>query len=123
MPDQTKRGPAPFSLRLTLADRQLLERKAAGQPLSAYIRAQILGSAPQGDFIDPALPEGRKAVARILGKLGESELSRSLARLAEAAHMGALPVTSETETALQQAAADISDMKSALMAALRLKGG
>lgn len=122
MADQKSRGPAPFSLRLSLADRQLLERRAAGQPLSAYIRAQILCSAPQGDLIDPGLPEGRKAVARILGKLGESELSRSLARLAEAARMGALPVTPETETAIQQAATDIKDMRSALMAALRMKG-
>lgn len=116
MPDLIKNGPAPFSIRLTQQEREQLEKRAAGQPLGTYIREQIFRKAKSD-----ASSSRRKAIAQILGKLGQSELSRSLATLAEAAQLGILPVTSETEDALRGAARDIHVMKDMLMKALRTK--
>jgi hypothetical protein len=117
MPDLIKNGPAPFSIRLTQLEREQLEKRAAGQPLGTYIRAQIFRKS-ESDF---SFPLGRKALAQILGKLGQSELSKSLAILAETARLGILPVTSETEDALLAAARDVHAMKEMLMKALRTK--
>ena len=114
-----KNRPAPFSLRLTAEERARLERSAAGTPLGVFIRAKLFG----GD-LTPRRTRGRtpvkdhKALARVLGALGQSRLSSNLNQLAKAAHLGALPVTPELERELGEACAQIRGLRDDLMRAL-----
>lgn len=115
----SKKGTAPFSLRLTPEERARLERAAGGQPLGTYIRGKILrdDASPRRASGKPTIQD-RAALARVLAALGASDLSRSLADLAQAAKIGALPVTPETEEDLQEASKAVIEMKQMLMKAL-----
>lgn len=115
MPDTNNKRPAPFSLRLTPEERRQLEDKAAGMPLGGYIRAclfQKRGKLPVRD---------NKALAHILSKLGQSRLASNVNQLAKAVNTGSLPVTPETENALQAACRDIRAIKQMLMKALGIQ--
>ena len=118
-PSRRKSASAPFSLRLTTEERATLERAAAGMPLGVFIRAKLFG----GD-LSPRRTRGRapvkdhKALARVLGALGQSRLASNLNQLAKAAHLGALPVTPELERELGEACAQIRGLRDELMRAL-----
>jgi hypothetical protein len=58
-----------------------------------------------------------------LGKIGQSEMSRNLKNLAEAAHSGSLVITPDTELALRTALADIRSIKEMLLKELRVRSG
>lgn len=125
MPSKTKRQ-APFSLRLTPDERQQLERKAAGLSLGAYIKSILFGADIQAQTLKPQtrgkLPvKDHKALAAVLAKLGASRLSSNLNQLAKAVNTGSLPVTPETESALQAACRDIRAIKQLLMKALSIQ--
>lgn len=83
--------------------------------MSAYVRERVFA-----DDARRAKP-GKGELAQVLGKMGASGLAAALAELAQAARIGALPVSEETESQLQAACADIAAMKSALMKALGIK--
>lgn len=119
-----RKTPPPFSLRLTFEERAKLEAAANGVPLGAYIRARLF---------DQELPKVRrrgahptsdhKELARVLAMLGQSRLSANVNQLAKSVHVGALPVTPDTEQYLREACTDIAAMRAALIAALGLDGG
>lgn len=125
MTDQTPKT-TPFSIRLTPGERADLERRAGKQALGDFIRERLFGSVHRPNQIaSRAKPRtvtaDREALATVLARLGQSDLARSLAALARAAHTGALPVSPEIEAAIGQACRDIAAMKSVLMAALGIK--
>ena len=111
--------PPPFSLRLTFEERALLEKSAAGMSLGAYIRSQLFG-----DQATPRRTRGRfpvkdhASLGRVPGQLGASRLSANLNQLARAVNTGILPVTPETDEALQEACAAIEEMRAELLQAL-----
>ena len=118
-----KTSPPPFSLRLTFEERAILETAAAGMPVGAYIRERLFGSEvshrkPRGK----APVKDHRALAQVLGALGASRLSSNLNQLAKAAHMGALPVTPETEAELKSACEAVGEMRHALVTALGQRG-
>lgn len=102
---------APFSLRLTKAERASLEKQAAGMPLGRFIRAQLFDDGQSQ----------RREIAQILALLGKQERASSLRTIAKTACIGALPLTPEVEAQLTQACRDIAEIKSLLMKALRIK--
>jgi len=104
---------APFSLRLTLEERQQLERRAGGAPLAAYIKSRLF------DAENPA--KDIRGLAKLLAMLGRSNIAANLRELAALARNGCLLVTPETESAIQEACRNISDIRSLLMRALGLK--
>lgn len=116
--------PPPFSLRLTFEERAKLEKNAAGMALGAYIRERLLGE----DAV-PRRTRGRfpvkdqEALGRVLAALGQSRLSANVNQLARAVNSGSLPVTPETEAALQEACADIAAIRHDLMRALGSRDG
>jgi len=59
----------------------------------------------------------------VLGQLGQSRLASKLNQLARASHTGSLSVTPDTEAALRSAAAEISEMRRMLIAALGMSDG
>lgn len=108
-----KKKLAPFSLRLTEAEKARLLRRAKGQPLGAYIKSQL--------FKRKGASANKTEIATVLAILGSSDLARRLACIAKAAEVGALPVTDELEQELSQACADINTMRAALIRALGMR--
>ena len=116
--------PAPFSLRLSAAERVRLESDARGAPLGAYVKAKL--------FDRPALPPLKRrrsvrpvgddaALAQALALLGSSRIASNLNQLAHAANIGALPVDSETIHDLNEAVDLVREIRALLVAALGLK--
>jgi len=113
--------PVPFSLRLTFEERAALEQEAGDEPLGAYIRKKLLGGKrkPRRRRSRTRKPlKDEKALGELLGKLGESRLASNVNQLAKAANSGSLPVTPDTEKALQNACDDVRAMRMLLMQAL-----
>lgn len=111
--------PAPFSLRLTFEERAALEHAAGDMPLGTYIRSQVLGGKETRRRRKRRKPvKDHKALGFVLGELGRSRLASNVNQLAHAVNSGSLPVTPETEKAIQEACADIHKMRMMLMRAL-----
>ncbi|GAB5470467.1 MAG: hypothetical protein Kilf2KO_34970 [Rhodospirillales bacterium] len=114
-----RKAPLPFSIRFTVEERAALEQAAAGMPLGEYIRQTLFSGSLARPKTRGRYPvKDHAALARVLGALGASRLSSNLNQLAKAAHVGALPVTPDLETELQEACAAIQAMRSDLMRAL-----
>lgn len=114
----------PFSIRLTETERADLERRAGKQALGDFIRGVLFAETPR------RAPQTRRPrtttadlrmLAQALALLGKAEIAKSLASLADAARMGALPVSEETETAIRRACRDVASIKTALMRGLGIK--
>lgn len=112
----------PYSIRLTVEERELLEQQSGVKPISAYIRSRLFAAndnePPKRRRKSQPTLKDRQALARVLCKLGESELSASMNEMARLAHLGALPVDLDTEAAIKAACQDIADMRRLLMNAL-----
>ena len=113
----------PFSLRLTPEERVRLERLAGSRSLGEYIRDSLLDDTQVKRRSSRAQfpTRDRQALAKVLALLGGSSLGASMSKLAEAARIGALPVTEETEKQLRGACADIATIKSFIMKALGIR--
>ncbi len=119
-PSARKRRPAPFSIRLSDAERERLLLEADGAPLGGFIKAKLLGG-------DPPIKRRRRAVAPVedrqmlasaLSALGQSRLPNNLNQLARLANIGALPISPEVEADLMSAFADIQAIRAMLVKAL-----
>lgn len=123
-PKPAKKHPAPFSLRLSFEERAALEQAANGEPLGRYIRRKLLDEEypprrrTRGQPIDDHV-----ALARVLSALGQSRITNNLNQLAKAVNTGSLPVTPDTDAAIQQACADVHEIKLELLKALGLGEG
>ncbi len=112
----------PFSLRLSLEEREALKALAGNVPLGQFIKDQIFkesGLRPQprrGIAI-----QDRQLLAQILGALGQSRMSSNINQLAKAANSGSLPVNQETLEALQDAVASIQWVRDTIIKAMGLK--
>ncbi len=115
------RDTAPFSIRLTADERQLLEQAAAGAPLGTYIRSRILDGQTARRKVQRAPVADQAALARVLAQLGQSRLGNNLNQLAKAANMGALIVTPDVTAEFKEACAAVAAMRHDLMRALGLK--
>lgn len=112
----------PFSLRLSAEERARLIVEAKGAPLRAYIKAKVLGTAlPVGIRRTGMSIEDRQALAQVLALLGQSRLASNLNQLARLAHIGALPMTPETEAELIDSLRAVRGIRILLMVALGMK--
>ena len=114
---------APFSLRLTETERARLVAEAGGLPLGAYIKAKALGDPPLRRRQTGQAIADRAALGQVLALLGRSELVGNLSQIAHATAIGSLPMTPETEAALQEALFAVRDMRVTLLTALGLQPG
>jgi hypothetical protein len=120
IPPNRKAKPAPFSIRLSDAERSRLAHEAAGAPLGTYIKAKLLG---------PAAPNARRSVgiadrvalAQVLAMLGRSRLASNLNQLAHAANSGSLPFTPEIEAELRASLRDVREIRRLLITSLGMK--
>jgi hypothetical protein len=107
---------------MSFEEKSQLERDAAGMSIAAYIRWRLF---------DPDKPPPRtrgkhpvkdqQAIAKLLALLGQSRLANNVNQLARSANSGSLPLTPDTERALNEAAADISKIRTLLLQALNLE--
>lgn len=116
-----KKREAPFSLRLSVAERERLLQEAGGAALGAYIKAKVLGTPAMRMRRSGADLQDRKAIAQVLALLGGSRIANNLNQLAHAANIGALPVTPETEEDLRETLRDVKAIRHLLMVALGLR--
>ncbi|MES9970290.1 MAG: plasmid mobilization relaxosome protein MobC [Candidatus Thiodiazotropha sp.] len=117
---------SPFSLRLTFKERTILEQAAGDMPLGAYIRSKLLNESEVPRRVRKRTRKPLKdeqALALLLGELGKARLANNLNQLAKAANTGSLPVTPDTEKALQRACAAVQDMRDLLLQALGFPAG
>lgn len=120
-PKRKKQGkaPAPFSLRLSANERAHLTAEASGAPLGTYIRAKLLDGPVPAKLRKSGIPiADRRILAQLVAFLGQSRAFSNLNQLAKLAHIGALPITPETEGELQQALADLRQIRDQILAAL-----
>ncbi len=118
LPKGRAKRPAPFSLRLSEAERNKLLAEAAGLPLGGYIKAKVLGTAPLKSRRTGLAVEDRQSLSQALALLGKSRLSQNLNQIAHAVNIGVLPVTPETEEDLRASLQAVQDMRTLLMRAL-----
>lgn len=117
---RAKKALSPFSLRLSEEERALLRQRAGKRSLGDYIRSQLFGkSARQTKRRVPR--EADIENAKALAALGRSEMARNLSVMAEAARIGALPVTHDLVSTIEDACAKIHVTCDALVASLGVK--
>ncbi len=124
MPRNSHSKTRPVSVRLTEQERALLERVAAKQSLSSFMRQCALmqaGQAPKPRKEQQRPTEQKVQLAQILALLGASDIFRSMSTFAKLSEQGALPLSEETESQIQQACSNIKQIKTLLMRALRVK--
>ena len=114
--------PAPFSIRLSAAQRERLAAEAKGAPLGAYIKAKVLGTSPLSLRRAGISIEDRQALAQALALLGRSHIAGNLNQLAHAANIGVLPMTPETEEELRETMRAVRSIRTLLLRALGMRG-
>jgi len=119
-----KKAPPPLSLRLTEAERDMLEKAAGNASLSAYIRERVFGEAAQKRKSRNRNPvKDHEALARVLGLLGRSKIANNLNQLAKDSNCGALVLDEDTDAKIEEAYAHIVSMRNELIRALGLIEG
>ena len=117
-----KKAPSPFSLRLSIEERQRLEQQAVGSSLGEYIRSCIFADdAPVNKTRGRFPVQDEQALSQLLGMLGQSRIPQNINQLAKAANSGSLPVTPDTKKQLYEACRAIAWMRHQLVTALGIK--
>lgn len=111
----------PFSIRLTEAERARLASEAAGAPLGSYIKAKALGGPPLRSRRCRLTIQDRASLSQVLALLGRSHVASNLNQLARLAHIGALPLDSETVAGINEAILFVRELRGLLLTALGLK--
>lgn len=111
--------PAPIAFRVSAEERAELVERAQGQSLNAYVRQLVFGQKAKRYRSAPTIDHA--ILAQVLGTIGQLDLARRLKVLSEAAAVGALPVSDETEEQLRAACAAVIAVKAELMRGLGYK--
>ncbi len=121
---KTARRHSPrITLRLTERELARLKKAAEGVSISAYIRKQLFGDLASLRKTRSRVPvKNQKALAQVLGKLGETRIANNLNQIAYEANCGSLLMDQQTEEELKVACAHIAWMRVKLIEALGLKG-
>ncbi len=114
---KTKRE-APFSLRLSIEEKNHLKSAAGNLPLATYIKARMFEDLPAVPRQHTPRRCDKALLGKVLAALGASRLSSNLNQIAHVANLGTMPMDDELTTALQTACADIRLIRNTLMKAL-----
>lgn len=122
-----RKGSPPVSVRLSDEEYARLRRDAGALSMAAYIRLKVFGeeeTAPRRKAytLKKTSPSSELVmIGHMLGGLGESEIAANLNDIANAARIGAMPMSPELEREVQAACDAVQDMKVRLAAALGVK--
>lgn len=118
---------APFSVRLTEAEREHLTAEARGLPLGTFIKRKALGVAPGSSFPrargSSFVVADRESLAKALALLGASRIANNLNQLAYCANIGTLALTPDVESDLLEALSHVREIRRLLISALGTSGG
>ena len=111
-----------ITLRLTDEEYARLTKAAEGVSLSAYIRKKLFGKDVSLRKTRSRVPvRDQKALAQVLGKLGQSRIANNLNQIANEANCGSLLMDEETEQEIKLACAHIAWIRVKLIEALGLR--
>jgi len=121
--NNSKKYPAPFSMRFTEDERKTLELAAGDRPLAAYIRWLIFKEdIPHTRTRGKKPVKDHKELARLLALFGQSRIANNINQLAKAANSGSLPVNVDVLKALNEANKSVHWIRQTLVKALGLQG-
>lgn len=124
-PSRGRNATSIISLRLTADERATLEQACRGHSLSAYVRQRLFQNSnehPTGEL--RLSPQARQQLlARILMRLGELGLASKLSELSDAARVGILDASPETERLLSDLLKELHELRRDLLKALGLRPG
>ena len=109
----------PMSLRVTAREKARIKTYAGDASVSRYLRDVALKGKSKRRQTDISVTVDM--AARMLGMLGQSELLSNLQKIADAAEMGALPVTDELTEELRTACALVIAIRHDLISTLGIK--
>lgn len=116
-----KARPASLTLRLTADERERLERDSAGMSLSGYVRQQLFGDAAKPRRTRGKFPvKDHEALARVLSRLGRSELAMAVGGLLLAVEAKRLHLDNEQAKLLRSIENDLLFVRTNLIKALGL---
>lgn len=118
--DRRKRVP-PVSIRFSEVERELLRKHAGNERLSTYVRQYVIKAHGGKVKRKKVASADYQDIARVLSALGRLELAGMLRDILLACKVGRLHLKPETDAALQQACADIAEMRRMLVKALGLR--
>ena len=122
-PRPKRRRPSSLSVRLSNKERAILTRKAGNRSLAAYIRHMVLGDAEAPRRKTKAKPAlDAVLLGQILGMLGQSEQVSCLFMLLAAAEDERVAMMKADRAALQDACANVREIRVLLLKALGLRG-
>jgi len=110
------------TVRFSRDDYKCLQELADGVALSVYLRAKALEETlPKCRKLSGSSIEDTKAIAQLLGLLGQSRIANNLNQLAYHANIGALQIDDETKSQITEAYDHVLIMRQILMKALGKK--
>jgi len=117
------KNPAPrITLRLSEEELTTLKRLSSGMPLSTYVRKCIFGTNVTPRKMRARVPvEDQKALAQVLGLLGQTRFANNLNQIAYQANCGSLLLNEQTENEIKIACAHIAWIRVKLIEALSVK--
>lgn len=107
-----------FSLRITPVQKRRLRTDAGSMTVGHYVRHCLFENPTPQKRVFRRPVQDEQALTQLLGALGKGRLSNNLNQLAKAAHSGSLPLSPETEQALQTACAEVSEIRALVVKAL-----
>jgi mobilization protein NikA len=111
-----------ITLRLTEDELVKLKNLSSGMSLSAYVRKCVFGIETNSRKIRARAPvEDQKALAQVLGLLGQTRFANNLNQIAHQANCGSLLMDEQTENEIKAACAHIAWIRMKLVEALGLK--
>lgn len=111
-----------ITLRLTKEELATLKNLSSGMSLSAYVRKCTFGKDVKPRKRRAHVPVGdQKALAEVLGLLGQTRFANNLNQLAHHANCGSLLMDEQTENEIKVACAHIAWIRLKLVEALGLK--
>jgi len=121
--DQNKgaQRPSPVTFRVTQEQKLALKNSAGRIPVGEYIRFKLFEIPDPPQKRQRRVSPDQEILQEILQELANAKLANNLNQIARACNQGTLPVTEETEAAMQQAYQDIHDMREHLVKALGLR--
>lgn len=112
-----KNNPTPFSLRLTAAERAILEHKAGTMPLGAYIR-MCLFDKPTPRIKQRRIAQDQKQLAQLMAFISATRIPGNLNQIAKAINSGTIIISEDIERDIKQACEGIEFIKAAITKAL-----
>jgi len=108
----------PFSIRLTVIERQKLKQAAGKRPVGVYVREKLFDGETVKRRVRRVVEPDSEAIARLAGLLGQSRIANNLNQLAKLANIGNLPVDDEVKVDLVEACEHVAEIRSVLLKAL-----